>query len=467
MQYYLAVDIGASSGRHILGHVEAGKIVLEEMYRFDNGVAEKNGHLCWDLEQLYHHILEGMRCCAAANKAPVSMGIDTWGVDFVLLDEHNAVLGDTVAYRDARTEGMDAEVEQVMSAEALYAVAGIQKQPFNTIYQLMALKKQQPDLLSRARSFLMIPDYFNFLLTGEQKNEYTNASTTGLLNAAAKTWDLPLIDALGYPRTLFGAPLCMPGTPVGALQESVAQSVGFQCTVLLPPTHDTGSAYMAVPARDAQAVYLSSGTWSLLGVENLHPITTPESCKANFTNEGGYEGRYRYLKNIMGLWMIQSARRDWGKQHTYAQLEQLAKEAHAFTSLVDVNDNVFLAPQNMVEAVKQQCAKTGQPVPDSVGEVMQCIYKSLAACYADAIRALADLTGNTYTSINIVGGGSKDGYLNQLTATATGLPVFAGPTEGTALGNLMAQMIVAGEYKDLAAARKAIGESFPIVVSQP
>lgn len=462
MQYHLAVDIGASSGRHMLGHVENGKIILEEIYRFENGATEKNGRLCWDLEQLFAHIQQGMLCCAEAGKAPVTMGIDTWGVDFVLLDPAGHVLGDTVAYRDMRTQGMDAFVEKHVSSEALYAVTGIQKQPFNTIYQLMALKNAQPELFSQAAIFLMIPEYFNYLLTGIAKNEYTNATTTGLVNAAQKQWDMPLIETLGYPRTLFCKPLCMPGETVGPLLPAVAEKTGCACTVLLPPTHDTGSAYMAVPACDENAVYLSSGTWSLLGVENTLPITSAESCAVNFTNEGGYGGRYRYLKNIMGLWMIQSIRRNYDKKYSFAQLEEAARGAAQFAAQVDVDDNVFLAPENMVEAVRAQCRATGQPVPESVGEVMQCVYNSLAACYARAVRQLSVLTGKQYTRIHIVGGGSKDGYLNELTACATGLPVLAGPTEGTALGNLLAQMIAVGTFPDLTQARAAVADSFPL-----
>ncbi len=461
MNYYLAVDIGASSGRHILSHVEDGKMILEEVYRFENGIAEKNGHSCWDLEHLYQSILDGLKACKDLGKAPVSMGIDTWGVDFVLLDEAGKVIGDTVAYRDARTNGMDKEVEKTLSFEALYARAGIQKAAFNTIYQFAALKKEHPEYLEKAKRFLMIPEYFNYRLTGNAMNEYTNASTSSLLDARAKTWDKELLRTLGIPTEIFGE--CkMPGTEVGDLTKEVQEYVGFNCKVLLPATHDTGSAYLAVPARDDKAVYISSGTWSLLGVENMEPITTPESCAANFTNEGGYNYRFRFLRNIMGLWMIQSIRRNLDKKYSFAELEQFAKEASDFTSIVDVNDDCFLNPINMIDAVKEYCRKSGQAVPETVGQVMQCVYISLADCYAKSIQGLEKITGKKYTSINIVGGGSKDGYLNMLTAKASGLTVFAGPTEGTALGNLMVQMMAFGEYTDLAAAREAIKVSFEI-----
>lgn len=452
MQYYLAVDIGASSGRHILGHVENGRIVLEEIYRFDNNLIERNGHLCWDLPVLFGHIKAGLKACKSAGKVPVSMGIDTWAVDFVLLDQNGKLLSDTVAYRDKRTEGIKLPIEFAK----LYEKTGIQYQSFNTIYQLAALQKEHPDQLKQADRFLMIPEYLGYLLTGKAQNEYTNATTTDLVNAHTKTWDTELLDAMHLPKHIFGT-LAMPGIVLGCFTQNIHQDVGFDCTVILPATHDTGSAFLAVPARDEHAVYISSGTWSLLGVENKLPITTPESREANFTNEGGYSYRYRYLKNIMGLWIIQSIRRNINKRYSFAQLEQMARKSK-FTGTIDVNDAHFLAPQNMLETVKAAC----DPAPENIGDVMRCVYQSLADSYAQAIQELQTLTGKTYTSINIVGGGSKDGYLNELTAKAAQLPVYAGPTEGTALGNLMVQMIAAGEYPDLQAARQAIKVSFPI-----
>ncbi len=476
MTYHLAIDIGASSGRHILGHLENGRMVLEEVYRFDNVQIHQNGHDCWDIEPLWRHILAGLRACKAAGKTPQTVGIDTWAVDFVLLDAAGKPVCDAVAYRDARTQGMDAVAEQKLPFAELYARTGIQKQPFNTVYQLLALQKEHPEQLAAARHFVMIPEYFNYLLTGRIQNEYTNATSTALVNARTKDWDDAVLAALGLPREIFGA-LQLPGARVGNFTPKVQQAVGFDCTVLLPATHDTGSAFLAVPARDENAVYLSSGTWSLLGVENQEPITSEASMRANFTNEGGYEYRYRYLKNIMGLWMIQSIRRELNgvayvsgkevrtaaeKQWSYADLEAEARKAADFASRVEVDDACFLAPESMIGAVKDHCAKTGQAVPQTVGEVMQCVYASLAQGYASAIRELSGLTGKTYTSVNIVGGGSKDGYLNELTAQTTGLPVFAGPTEGTALGNLIAQWIAAGAFDDIASARAAIKNSFTI-----
>ena len=455
-QYYLAVDIGASSGRHILGHVENGKILLEEVYRFPNGMVERNGHLCWDVDQLFHEILTGLKACKTLGKVPATMGIDTWAVDFVLLDQAGNRLGDAVAYRDDRTIGMDKVVEEKIPFADLYARTGIQFQPFNTIYQLAALG----DTLQKADRLMMIPDYFHYLLTGVQKFEYTNASSTGLLNAKQKTWDEELLAPLGFPRRLFPN-LSMPGTVVGRFLPEIAETVGFDCTVVLPATHDTGSAFMAVPAKDDHSVYLSSGTWSLLGVENLLPITTEESRKANFTNEGGYDRRYRYLKNIMGLWMIQSIRQEHEGKYSFQQLIDMAEVAQ-FDTIIDVNDDSFLAPESMTQAVQDYCRSHGLPVPETLGQLLKCVYRSLAVCYRDAIRQLEVLTGKQFTAIHIVGGGSNADYLNRLTAEATGLPVYAGPTEGTALGNLMAQMIATGEFENLSAARAAVRESFEI-----
>lgn len=476
MQYHLAIDIGASSGRHILGHVENGHMIYEEMYRFDTQQIRKNGHDCWNIQTLWHSILEGLKACKAAGKIPATMGIDTWGVDFVLLNKQGQPIGDAVAYRDKRTDGMDTAVDEMISPDELYERTGIQKHLFNTIYQLIALKQEHPEQLENAQNFLMIPDYFHFMLTGVSQNEYTNATTTNLVNARTKTWDSELLQKLGLPSDMF-APLAMSGTRIGCFTEDVQKAVGFNCEVLLPATHDTGSAFLAVPARDDQAVYISSGTWSLLGVENKEPITTKAS-RLSFTNEGGYQYRFRYLRNIMGLWIIQSIRRELNgidyvsgksdakheneKKFSFADLENAARNADGFKSIVDVNDEMFLAPDSMISAVKEYCHKTQQAIPGSIGELMQCVYCSLAKCYAKAIEDLSQLTGKQYTSINIVGGGSKDSYLNKLTAEATGLPVFAGPTEGTAIGNLMVQMISCGEYSDLAAARKAIKESFEI-----
>lgn len=461
MTYYLAIDIGASSGRHILGSFQNGKYMLEEIYRFENGYSEKNGHFCWDIASLKENVIAGISMCKELGKIPKTVGIDTWGVDFALVDENGELIGDTVAYRDNRTSTVPDILEEVISFEELYEKTGIQKQPYNTIYQLLALKKENPEQLESADRLLLMPEYLSFILTGVKKNEYTNATTTALVNADKKTWDFELIKTLGLPEKIFGE-LCEAGSVVGEFSDVIREKVGFNATVVFPATHDTGSAYLAVPARDDKAVYISSGTWSLLGTENLTPNTSDLSREANFTNEGGYNYRYRFLKNIMGLWMIQSIRRNLDKKYTFMELEEMAKESTYFTSVVDVNDNCFLAPDNMIDAVKDYCKKTGQAIPESIGEVMQCVYISLAKCYGEAITNLEKISEKKYTSVNIVGGGSKDGYLNMLTAKYTGLPVFAGPTEGTALGNLMCQMITDGVFVNLNEARAAIEKSFEI-----
>ena len=476
MRYHLAIDIGASSGRHILGSIQDGKIVLEEVFRFENRQVRRNGHDCWDMENLWAGIMNGLKACRALGKLPATIGIDTWAVDFVLLARNDKPVGDAVAYRDSRTAGMDRLVEAIIQPDELYTRTGIQKQIFNTIYQLMALKQEHPEQLVQAESLLMIPDYFNFRLTGVKRQEYTNATSTNLVHAGNKTWDMELIGRLGLPERLFGE-LSMPGTAVGELLPEIREEAGFNAAVILPATHDTGSAFLAVPAKDENAVYLSSGTWSLLGVENEKPITTEASRLQNFTNEGGAWYRFRYLKNIMGLWMIQSIRRELngaayveGRESKYASgrtwsfpdLIEEAKGAADFPSVVDANDGGFLSPDSMIDAVKTYCGKTGQMVPGSIGEVMQCVYRSLANCYRDAIDSLSRLTGKRYTSVNIVGGGCQDMYLNQLTANITGLPVYAGPVEGTAIGNLAVQMIAAGEFSSLQEARNSIKASFDI-----
>lgn len=476
MNYYLAIDIGASSGRHILGHVEDGKLVLEEVFRFDNLQKHQNGHDCWDMDNLWNGILGGLKACKVLGKLPTTVGIDTWGVDFVLLDEQDQVIGDAVAYRDARTEGMQDIVSRVISPRELYSRAGIQYQPFNTIYQLTALKQEAPEQLEKAKWLLMIPEYFNFRLTGVKKNEYTNNTTGNLINAHTKTWDYEVIEKLGLPTEIFHEP-AMPGTVLGNLLPDIQAEIGFDTTVILPATHDTGSAFLAVPAKDDNAVYISSGTWSLLGVENETAITTEESRIRNFTNEGGAWYRFRYLSNIMGLWMIQSIRRELNgvdyiqgkqnrtaaaKQWSFPELIAEAEKCEDFPAVVDVNKSCFLAPDSMIDAIKAECAATGQPIPETVGQLMQCVYTSLSLCYKEAIKGLEQLTGKHYTSINIVGGGCQDMYLNRRTARATGLPVYAGPIEGTAIGNLLVQMIGGGEYENLQAARDAIRASFEI-----
>jgi len=476
MNYHLAIDIGASSGRHILGHLEEGKMILEEVYRFDNIQIRKDDHDCWDIDELIAHVIAGIGECKKIGKIPSTMGIDTWGVDYVLLDKDGNRICDAVAYRDSRTKGMKEELEKILPFEKLYEKTGIQYQPYNTIYQLMAHKIEHPEHFEIAERFLMVPEYLNYMLTGVMANEYTNASTTALLNAENKTWDKEILSIIGVPERIFGE-LKLPTTVLGGFAEAVKEKVGFDCQVVLPATHDTGSAFMAVPAKNDTSVYISSGTWSLLGVENSTPITNKVSMEANFSNEGGFDYRFRYLKNIMGLWMIQSIRRELNgqayvknksqvvesdKKYSFAELEAAARKYSDFPSVIDVDKEAFLAPESMIDAVKDECSKTGQKVPLEIGEIMQCVYVSLAKKYAKSIKELEGITGKTYTCIHVVGGGSRDGYLSELTKRETGLPVFTGPIEGTALGNLMAQFIKDGEFASLLEARNHIYTSFEI-----
>ena len=461
-KYYLAVDIGASSGRHMLAHLEDGKIVLEEIYRFSNEMIDRKGYKAWNVRRLFQEILSGMKKCAELGKIPYSMGIDTWAVDYVLLDENDRRIGETVAYRDKRTYGMDEEVYKLITEEQLYLRTGIQKQIFNTIYQLMALKKTEPGQLERAETFLMVPDYFNFLLTGRKVQEYTNATTTQLVNPATKDWDDELLEKLGIKRNIFQE-IKMAGCEVGELEQEIQKQVGFNCKVILPPTHDTASAVVAVPSRKEETLYISSGTWSLMGTERLQADCSKESMLHNFTNEGGYGYRYRFLKNIMGLWMIQSVRKELVPDMSFAEICELA-EKEKITSLVDVNDERFLAPESMVEEVRSACWETLQQVPKTIGEIAAVIYNSLANCYAMAAKEIEIITEQKYQELHIVGGGANADFLNKLTAKYTGKTVLAGPTEATALGNISVQMITAGEFADLKEARECIYHSFEIKI---
>lgn len=459
-KYYLAVDIGASSGRHMLASMKDGKMQLEEVYRFPNGMDNKNGTLCWDVERLITEIKNGLKKCKEIGKIPVSMGIDTWGVDYVLLDKDDNILGDTVGYRDSRTEGMDEKVYEVIPQDDLYARTGIQKQIFNTIYQLMAVKQSHPEYLEQAETILMIPDYFNFLLTGVKKNEYTEATTGQLISPKTNDWDYELIDMLGYNSKMF-LPVSMPGTVVGDFTEEVQKEVGFNCTVVLPATHDTGSAVLAVPTNDDDAVYISSGTWSLMGIERKEADCSMESMKANFTNEGGYDHRFRYLKNIMGLWMIQSVKKEFKEELSFAEICGMASK-ETISSIVDCNADCFLAPKSMIEAVRKFCRDTNQQVPETVGEISSVIYNSLAKCYGDTVEEIEAITGKKYSTIYVVGGGSNAGYLNELTAKYTGRKVSAGPSEATAIGNIIVQMLHDGVFASLPEARTCVKESFDV-----
>ncbi|MBR6028829.1 MAG: rhamnulokinase [Clostridia bacterium] len=459
---YLAVDIGASSGRHIAAWLENGLIRTQEVYRFPNGAAKKKGHLCWDMEGLFRHVVAGLKACAEQGFQPVSVGIDTWAVDFVLLTGDDQPLGDMVAYRDSRTEGMDALLEQTLPFAELYRLTGIAKQPFNTVYQMMAVLQEHPNWADRAAGFLMVPEYLAWRLTGVKAHEYTNASSTALLDAAERKWSREVIRAAGLPEKWFDEEPLQPGAVLGPLLPEIAAETGLRGTrVILTATHDTGSAYLAVPARDDQAVFLSSGTWSLLGTELQTPVTTQKALEAGFTNEGGAYGTIRFLKNIMGMWMLQCLHKEIGGAHSFAEMAEMAA-ASAYPAWVDATDNRFLAPESMTEEVQKALLEQGAPEPASFGDLCRAVTVGLAKCYDAAIRELGDITGRRFTSVNIVGGGSQNLTLNALTARETGLDVIAGPTEGTALGNLAVQMILSGEVSDLQAFRDLLKPSFGI-----
>ena len=462
--YYLAIDIGASSGRHILGHMKDGKIVLEEIHRFPNGNIMRDGELIWDIDTLLEEVLTGMRKCKEAGKIPVSVGIDTWAVDFILLDENEKRIGNAVGYRDSGTRGMDKEVYKIISQSELYQRTGIQKQIFNTIYQLMAWKKKKEELFSKAKSMLMIPDYLHYRLSGSKATEYTNATSTQLVSPVTKDWDWELIDRLGFSRDLFQK-MVLPGTCLGSLTKEVQEKVGFSCKVVVPATHDTGSAVLAVPVKkgleEKNIIYISSGTWSLMGTELQAANCSGDSELLNLTNEGGYDYRFRYLKNIMGLWMIQSVKKEIGQNYSFGEICEMAAKCE-IDSLVDANDARFLAPENMTREIQNACRDTGQRVPETLAEVASVIYSSLAHCYGKTIKEIEKLTGKQFGEIHIVGGGSNAEYLNELTAKVSGLPVYAGPTEATAIGNLCAQVIAEGGLKDLWDARNCIYDSFEI-----
>ena len=464
-KYYLAVDIGASSGRHILAHLEDGRMQLEEIHRFPNGMVRRQGHLAWDLIQLFEEIKRGMIKCKEMGKIPESVGIDSWGVDYALIDREGRRLGEAYGYRDQRTDGVDELVYKKISEDQLYARTGIQKQIFNTIYQLAADQTMRPQILEQADAMLMIPDYFHFLLSGVKAQEYTNATTGQLVDPKSRNWDWDLIDRLGYPRRIF-QPVTKPGTYIGELLPEIQEEIGFNCKIVLPASHDTASAVMAVPSQDGNLLYISSGTWSLMGTELEEANCSTESRAANFTNEGGYNDRFRYLKNIMGLWMIQSVRKEIAPDMSFAEICRLA-EKEKIKSLVDANDPRFLAPASMAREVQTACEEKGQEVPQGIGQLASVIYNSLAVCYGRTIQELEAVNGVSYERIHVVGGGANADYLNQLTARATGREVLAGPTEATAIGNILAQMIAAGQVEDLQAGRKLIRDSFEIRSYQP
>jgi rhamnulokinase len=459
-KYSIAVDIGASSGRLILGYLENGFLKLDEIHRFENKIVRKGDSYCWEADKLFQEIKNGLKKCNHLGIKPDSIGIDTWAVDFVLLDENNQPLTEAVSYRDPRTDGMMEQVFEKIMKERLYLETGIQFQKFNTIYQLYSIKQNSPEILDKANSFLMIPDYFNYLLTGKKANEYTNGTSTQLVNAFTKKWDHDLLDLLGINKEMFHE-IKTPKSVLGTLKEELVSELGFDLQVILPATHDTGSAVIAVPEEDA-SIYISSGTWSLIGVENYFPICVTKALDYNFTNEGGIDYQYRFLKNIMGLWMIQEVRRNYNNEYTFAELVDLAREEKHFKAVVNVNDDRFLKPENMVQEIMNYCVETGQHIPSTPGEVAKCVFDSLAESYQEAVTEIEEIFEKKFEKINVIGGGCQNEMLNQLIADVTGKEVYAGPVEATAIGNIAAQLMALGEINNIKEARSIIKDSFEV-----
>lgn len=453
MNYHLAIDIGASSGRHMLGYIENGKLRLEEIYRFENHITKQNDALVWDIQHLLNEVVFGIAECKKTGRIPNTVAIDTWGVDYVLLDENMDEIMPAYSYRDNRTNEVQSEVENLITQNELYSITGIQKQNFNTVYQLYCDKLSGK--LEKARYFLMIPDYLSYKLTGVLGNEYTNATTTGLVNANLKTWDTKILKKLGLPENIFSK-LSVPGTYIGGFTEEIKHRVGFDCAVVYCPSHDTASAVAACPANGL-SVYISSGTWSLIGTENKEPVLTNASRDANFTNEGGIVYRFRFLKNIMGMWLFQSIRRDLNKELSYDDMMHLAMENN-FREKIDPNDPLFTAPENMIQAVKTYLKDENL----SLESVLSSVYHSLAHSYANAVKEIETISGKTVETINIVGGGSRDKYLNFLTKQYTGKRVLAGPVEATATGNIISQLMYTDKKLTLDKARELVKKSFDI-----
>lgn len=461
---YVAVDIGASSGRLILGEIKNGKLQIKEVSRFANGFTNEEGTCYWDLDHLLNQILLGLQKIKSMGYEQCVLGIDTWAVDYVLVDENGKRLREAVSYRDDRTMNTINIITKQRSKKEIYQKTGIQFQPFNTIYQLY---EEDQKLLSAANTILMIPDYLGYCLTGVAVTEETNGSTTQLLNIHEHQFDSDLLALISVKKEQF-ARLVEPGTKLGTLKKEWFPSYDLpDVQVIAVASHDTASAIVGTPGVGNDWAYLSSGTWSLLGIENNKPIVKDEALQGNYTNEWGAFKTVRFLKNIMGMWLIQEVRRILPINYTFPQLVEEAKKVNAFKQFVNFNDERFLNPDNMIEEIQSYCRSTNQEIPISPGELANCIYNNLAIIYAIAIDELEKITGKKIERLHIVGGGSNNEWLNQLTANLSGRTVLAGPSEATAIGNVMMQMITTEEVTDLFAARNLIRHSFQIHVYQP
>ncbi len=467
---FLAFDLGAESGRGILGRLDGSRLSLEVVHRFPNGAVRTLDTLHWDVLRLYSEMLQTLRLCAAKHGTLDGVGVDTWGVDFALLGRGGVLLGNPRHYRDPHTEGtMEQAFARVPRAE-IFRQTGIQFMRFNTLFQLLALQRDRSPLLDMAETLLFMPDLFHYWFTGIKVNEYSDASTSQMIDPNSRQWAYSLIDAFGLPSQILGT-LIQPGTVLGPLRPAIVQETGINAaSVIAPASHDTASAIVAVPACTPSWVYISSGTWSLLGVERKQPLVGAAALEANFTNEGGADGTIRFLKNIMGLWLVQECRRAWeraGTIYTYDELIRQAETATPFASLVNPDDPSFLLPANMPTALADFCRKTEQPIPASVGATVRCALESLALCYRWVLERLEALTGERAEVIHIVGGGSQNTLLNQFTADACNRPVLAGPVEATALGNVLVQALGAGVLGSLADAREVVRRSFEVRTFTP
>ena len=468
-KYFFAVDLGATSGRTIIGSLSDGKFELEELTRFDNNLIEQGGHFYWDIYALYFEIIKGLKIVAQRKIEIASIGIDTWGVDFVCIGEDEAILRNPRAYRDPITfNAKDDYLRHVVSPREVYDTTGIQLMNFNSLFQLYAMRREGNAALQHAQKILFLPDALSWMLTGNEVCEYTIASTSQLLDPRTKQLDERLLASVGLCRSKFGK-MVKPGTLIGTLTDEVQQMTGLgPVPVIAVAGHDTGSAVAAVPAKDERFAYLSSGTWSLMGIETKDAIINEDSYEKNFTNEGGVEGTTRFLKNICGMWIYERCRKEWTdapKSHTELQAE--AMEQPAFRSLIDPDDALFANPSSMVEAIQQYCRETGQYVPEGYAQICRCIFDSLALRYRQVFKWLQEFASFPIETLHIIGGGSLNNYLNQFTANSCGVEVLAGPQEGTAIGNIMLQAKAAGEVKDIWEMRRIIADSIELKHFEP
>jgi rhamnulokinase len=470
-KYFFAVDLGATSGRTIIGSLKDEKILLEEVTRFPNNLIEQGGHFYWDIYALYFEIIRGLKEVAQRGLKITSIGIDTWGVDFVFIGEDGAILRNPRAYRDPITfDAMDDYLKHVISKKEVYDVTGIQLMNFNSIFQLYAMKREQNSALAAAQKILFVPDALSWMLTGNEVCEYTIASTSELLDPRTKQLDERLLQSLGLSRSKFGK-MVNPGTMIGTLTDEVQKMTGLgPVPVYAVAGHDTGSAVAAVPAKDEKFAYLSSGTWSLMGIETKDAIINEVSYERNFTNEGGIEGTTRFLKNICGMWLYERCRKEWPaevQKMSHPELQGSAMNVEAFRSIINPDDALFANPSSMIGAIQQYCRETDQPVPETPAEICRCIFDSLALRYKQVFGYLEEMASFPIEVLHIIGGGSLNKYLNQFTANATGVTVLAGPQEGTALGNIMVQAKAVGEVKDIWDMRRIIANSLELVQFEP